>query len=76
MFQSEETFTVPSVLALDGRGSLESMLARMALAKTTLIVEDAVRFEIADSAVSAAITSSKPQNISDAPLAPSRRGTP
>jgi hypothetical protein len=41
-----------------------------------LDVEDAVRFDLADSAPRAAITSSKPQNVSDAPLAPSRRATP
>ncbi len=37
--------------------------------KTIFIVEDAVRFDVADAALSAAITSSKPQNASDAPLA-------
>jgi hypothetical protein len=42
------------------------------VAEMILIVEDAVRFDVADSAPRAAITSSKPQNVSDAPLAPSK----
>jgi len=45
------------------------------VAEMISIVEDAVRFDVADSAPRAAITSSKPQNVSDAPLAPSRRAT-
>jgi hypothetical protein len=58
-------------------GRVESTVARVGpVAKMILIVEDAVRFDVADSAPRAAITSSKPQNVGDAPLAPSRRATP
>ena len=76
MFQSEGTFPVPSVLVFwIVAVAWNPVVARVGpVAEMILIVEDAVRFDVADSAPRAAIT--KPQNVSDAPLAPSRRATP
>jgi hypothetical protein len=64
MFQSEGTFPVPSVLVFwIVAVAWNPVVARVGpVAEMILIVEDAVRFDVAESAPRAAITSSKPQN--------------